>query len=68
MYKKLFIPGPTHVVDEVLEAMAVPMIGHRDSLYSDMHGEVVEKLKILEQVVTKAEILEKKLVKKLKFL
>jgi predicted phosphoserine aminotransferase len=45
VYKKLFIPGPTHVVDEVLEAMAVPMIGHRDSLYSDMHGEVVEKLK-----------------------
>ncbi|NQU30498.1 MAG: alanine--glyoxylate aminotransferase family protein [Anaerolineae bacterium] len=45
MYKKLFIPGPTHVVDEVLEAMAMPMIGHRDSLYSDMHGEVVEKLK-----------------------
>ncbi|MBT3321680.1 MAG: alanine--glyoxylate aminotransferase family protein [Anaerolineae bacterium] len=45
MYKKLFIPGPTHVVDEVLEAMAIPMIGHRDSLYSDMHGEVVEKLK-----------------------
>jgi predicted phosphoserine aminotransferase len=45
MYKKLFIPGPTHVVDEVLEAMAVPMIGHRDSLYSDIHGAVVEKLK-----------------------
>ncbi|MCJ7735105.1 MAG: alanine--glyoxylate aminotransferase family protein, partial [Anaerolineales bacterium] len=45
MYKKLFIPGPTHVVDEILEAMAVPMIGHRDSLYSDLHGEVVSKLK-----------------------
>lgn len=45
MYKKLFIPGPTHVDDEILEAMAVPMIGHRDSLYSDMHGETVTKLK-----------------------
>ena len=45
MYKKLFIPGPTHVVDEILEAMAVPMIGHRDKLYSDLHGEVVGKLK-----------------------
>ena len=45
MYKKLFIPGPTHVVDEILEAMAVPMIGHRDKLYSDLHGEVVTKLK-----------------------
>ncbi len=45
MYKKLFIPGPTHVVDEILEAMAMPMIGHRDTLYSDLHGEVVGKLK-----------------------
>ena len=45
MYKKLFIPGPTHVVDEILEAMSVPMIGHRDKLYSDLHGQVVTKLK-----------------------
>jgi len=45
VYKKLFIPGPTHVVDEILEAMSVPMIGHRDKLYSDLHGEVVTKLK-----------------------
>ena len=45
MYKKLFIPGPTHVDDEILEAMAMPMIGHRDSLYSDLHGAVVTKLK-----------------------
>ncbi|MFO8037324.1 MAG: alanine--glyoxylate aminotransferase family protein [Anaerolineales bacterium] len=44
MYKKLFIPGPTHVDDEILEAMAMPMIGHRDSLYSDLHGAVVAKL------------------------
>lgn len=49
MYKKLFIPGPTHVDDEILEAMAVPMIGHRDSLYSDLHGEAVTKLKIFLQ-------------------
>ena len=44
MYKKLFIPGPTHVEDEILDAMSMPMIGHRDSLYSDLHGEVVGKL------------------------
>lgn len=44
MYKKLFIPGPTHVDDEVLEAMSMPMIGHRDALYSDLHGAVVGKL------------------------
>ncbi len=41
MYKKLFIPGPTHVDQEILQAMAVPMIGHRDKLYSDLHGAVV---------------------------
>lgn len=45
MYKKLFIPGPTHVDDEILKAMSIPMIGHRDSLYSDLHGDVVTKLK-----------------------
>jgi len=45
MYKKLFIPGPTHVVDEILEAMSVPMVGHRDKLYSDLHGQVVTKLR-----------------------
>jgi len=45
MYKKLFIPGPTHVDDEILAAMSVPMIGHRDKLYSDLHGDVVSKLK-----------------------
>jgi predicted phosphoserine aminotransferase len=45
VYKKLFIPGPTHVVDEILDAMSVPMIGHRDTLYSDLHGAVVGKLK-----------------------
>jgi len=45
MYKKLFIPGPTHVANEILDAMSVPMIGHRDKLYSDLHGEVVTKLK-----------------------
>jgi len=45
VYKKLFIPGPTHVVDEILDAMSIPMIGHRDKLYSDLHGQVVTKLK-----------------------
>jgi predicted phosphoserine aminotransferase len=45
VYKKLFIPGPTHVDEEILKAMSIPMIGHRDSLYSDLHGAVVTKLK-----------------------
>lgn len=47
MYKKLFIPGPTHVIDEILEATAMPMIGHRATEYSDLHGAVIPKLQKL---------------------
>jgi len=35
MYPKLFIPGPTHVRKEILEAQTVPMIGHRTPEYSN---------------------------------
>ena len=40
-YPKLFIPGPTHVSQDVLQAMAHPQIGHRtpegiqEVLYTD---------------------------------
>lgn len=44
MYKKLFIPGPTHVDDEILEAQTAPMIGHRMKEYSDLQAEVTAKL------------------------
>jgi aspartate aminotransferase-like enzyme len=44
MYKKLFIPGPTHVREEILQAQAVPMIGHRAKEYSDLQAEVTPKL------------------------
>ena len=37
MHKKLFIPGPTEVRDEILQAMATPMIGHRTGAYADLH-------------------------------
>jgi len=47
MYKKLFIPGPTHVRDEILQAQAVPMIGHRASEYADLQLEVTPKLQQL---------------------
>ncbi len=36
MYKKLFIPGPTHVRKEVLDAQAAWMLGHRTKEYSDL--------------------------------
>ncbi len=47
MYKKLFIPGPTHVRDEILQAQTVPMIGHRAKEYSELHGAVRQKLEKL---------------------
>jgi len=47
MYKKLFIPGPTHVRDEILQAQAMPMIGHRAEEYADLQAEVTPKLQRL---------------------
>lgn len=47
MYKKLFIPGPTHVRDEILQAQTKPMIGHRGKSYSDLQGAVTPKLQQL---------------------
>lgn len=44
MYKKLFIPGPTHVREEILQAQALPMIGHRAKEYSDLQAAVTPKL------------------------
>ncbi|RLC88530.1 MAG: aminotransferase, partial [Chloroflexi bacterium] len=47
MYKKLFIPGPTHVREEILQAQTAPMIGHRSKDYSDLQGEIRPKLQKL---------------------
>jgi len=47
MVKKLFIPGPTHVRDEILQAQTAPMIGHRAKEYSDLQKEVTPKLQQL---------------------
>ena len=47
MYKKLFIPGPTHVRDEILQAQAAPMLGHRSREYADLQAEVTPKLQQL---------------------
>jgi aspartate aminotransferase-like enzyme len=44
MYKKLFIPGPTHVRDEILQAQAAPMLGHRSKEYADLQATVTPKL------------------------
>jgi aspartate aminotransferase-like enzyme len=47
MYKKLFIPGPTHVRDEILQAQTAPMLGHREKDYSALQLEVTPKLQQL---------------------
>jgi aspartate aminotransferase-like enzyme len=44
MYKKLFIPGPSHVREEILLAQAAPMLGHRAKEYSDLQAAVTPKL------------------------
>jgi aspartate aminotransferase-like enzyme len=44
MYKKLFIPGPTHVREAILQAQAAPMIGHRASEYAELQKRVTAKL------------------------
>jgi len=47
MHKKLFIPGPTEVREEILRAQANPMIGHRSADFSALYGGVIEKLRKL---------------------
>jgi aspartate aminotransferase-like enzyme len=47
MHKKLFIPGPIEVAQEILDAMATPMIGHRMPEYARLHKGVTDKLKKL---------------------
>lgn len=47
MKKKLFIPGPVEVSPDVLEAMAVPMIGHRTKEYAELHEKAVRGLRQL---------------------
>lgn len=45
MHKKLFIPGPTEVLPEVLNAQTKPMFGHRMKEASELGTSVINKLK-----------------------
>lgn len=47
MHKKLFIPGPTEVMPDILEAMGTPMIGHRMKEFTALMDEVVPKVQKL---------------------
>jgi aspartate aminotransferase-like enzyme len=55
MYKKLFIPGPTHVTEDVLQKIATPMIGHRTKEASNLQRGISDKLRKL--MYTDTEIL-----------
>jgi len=45
MTNKLFIPGPTEVIEDVRNQLAKPMIGHRSKDFSKLMDEVTPKLK-----------------------
>lgn len=41
---RLFIPGPTDVAPEVLQAQAQPMIGHRSQQFKDLYDRIQPRL------------------------
>ena len=43
MSKKLFIPGPIDVSEDVLEKMATPVISHRSKEASELQKSITEK-------------------------
>ena len=47
MHKKLFIPGPVEVREDVLQIMATPMIGHRTKDASALQRGISEKMQKL---------------------
>jgi len=55
MHKKLFIPGPVEVREDVLEKMATPMIGHRSKEASKLQRDISDKMRKVFN--TKEEIL-----------
>lgn len=55
MHKKLFIPGPVEVREEVLKEMSTPMIGHRSKEASQLQRRISDNLRKL--FFTKSEIL-----------
>ncbi|TRO52647.1 alanine--glyoxylate aminotransferase family protein, partial [Candidatus Bathyarchaeota archaeon] len=44
MHKKLLIPGPTEVSQEILREQAHPLIGHRSKEFSKLYAGIKEKL------------------------
>ncbi|OFI04971.1 serine-pyruvate aminotransferase [Clostridium acetireducens DSM 10703] len=55
MHKKLFIPGPVEVKEDVLQRMSMPMIGHRSKEASLLQRSISDKMRQIFN--TKEEIL-----------
>lgn len=55
MHKKLFIPGPVEVREEVLQQLARPMIGHRSKEASELQRRISDNLR--KVFFTESEIL-----------
>lgn len=55
MHKKLFIPGPVEVKEDVLQKMATPMIGHRTKDATRLQRSISEKM--MELFYTKNQVL-----------
>lgn len=49
MHKKLFIPGPVDVREDVLEKLATPQIGHRTQEATDLQDNITKKLQKIFQ-------------------
>ncbi|HPC37762.1 MAG TPA: alanine--glyoxylate aminotransferase family protein [Exilispira sp.] len=49
MHKKLFVPGPIEVAEDVLQAMSAPMIYHRTKEASALQEEIAEGMKKVMQ-------------------
>lgn len=45
MHRKLFIPGPTEVKQDVLDAQAKPMIGHRSKDFTALYNSILTQLR-----------------------
>ncbi len=44
MHKKLFIPGPTEVRQDILDAQSMPLIGHRMKAFTELYTGIIKKL------------------------
>jgi aspartate aminotransferase-like enzyme len=47
MHKKLFIPGPTEVREDILAAQAKPLIGHRMKAMTELYTGIINKIQEL---------------------